>query len=134
MTHLGDCVWSGHDWWCVVTPWRLAHSFFQSNPDIQATICFDLWVMCLFPHRVALHECFVRATMSFRPLMPPGASGRACTHALHVHIIVYTFYPRAWSLGAAGLALGKHFWLDVWLFSLSACFGSGVVTRWRLAG
>ncbi len=36
--------------------------------------------------------------MAFRPLTPPGASGRARTHVLHVHIIAYTFYPWAWSL------------------------------------
>ncbi len=60
-------------------------------------------------------ECLVCATMSFWPLTPPGAnSGRARTHALHVRIIPYTFYPRAWSLRAAGLALDRPFWLDVW--------------------
>ncbi len=52
--------------------------------------------------------------MSFRPLTPPGASSRARTHALHVHIIAYTIYPRAWSLRAAGLALDQPLWLDVW--------------------
>ncbi len=60
-----------------------------------------------------LHECLVCATMSFRPLTPPGASGRARTHALHVYITAYTFYPRAWSLRAADLALDQAFWLDV---------------------
>ncbi len=58
-----------------------------------------------------LHECLVCATVSFWPLMPPGASGHARTHALHVHIIAYTFYPRAWSLRSEGLALDQPFWL-----------------------
>ncbi len=44
---------------------------------------------------------------------------RTRTHALHIHCIAYTFYPRTWSLRAAGLALDQPFWLDVWLFSLS---------------
>ncbi len=52
--------------------------------------------------------------MSSRMLTPPGASGRARTHALHVHIIAYTFNSRAWSLRAAGLALDQPLWLDVW--------------------
>ncbi len=64
-----------------------------------------------------LHECLVCATMSFRPLTPPGASGRTRTHALHVDIIAYTFYPRAWSLRAAGPALDQPCWLDVWSLS-----------------
>ena len=161
--HLGDCVWSGHDWRCVIAPRRLAHSFTHSfTRDVHATNCLDLLVVCRFPtsratdvrpfiparfefgsvtrfqrcicttvmrtfaqrthfacrYRYAcvhcLHACLVCATMSFRPLMPPGASGRTRTHALHAHIIVYTFYPRAWSLRAAGLALDQPFWLDVW--------------------
>ncbi len=47
VTHLGDCVWSGHDWRCVVAPWRSAHSFLHSfTRDVLATICLDLLVVC----------------------------------------------------------------------------------------
>ena len=74
------------------------------------TLCLPIYRACVH----CLHECLVCATMSFRPLAPPGTSGRARTHALHVPIIACKFYPRAWSLGAAGLALDQPFWLDVW--------------------
>ena len=40
-----------------------------------------------------------------------GTSGRAPTHALHVPIIACKFYPRAWSLRAAGLALDRSTFL-----------------------
>ncbi len=71
---------------------------------------------CRYRHACVycLHECLVCATMSFRPLTPPGASGHTRAHAQHGHIIAYTLYPRAWSLRAAGLALDQPFWLDVW--------------------
>ncbi len=52
VTHLGNCVWSGHDWRCVVAPWRSAHSFVHSfTRDVLATICLDLLVVCRFPHQ-----------------------------------------------------------------------------------
>ena len=86
------------------------------------TLCLPVYRACVY----CLHECLVCATMSFRPLAPPGTSGRARTrgntfyipsartHALHVPIIACKFYRRAWSLRAAGLALDQPFWLDVW--------------------
>ncbi len=38
-----------------------------------------------------LYECLVCAKMSFQPLTPPGGSGHARTHALHVPIIACNF-------------------------------------------
>ena len=49
--------------------------------------CASVWDVQISVY--CLHECLVCATMSCRPLMPPGASGRARTHALHVPIIAY---------------------------------------------
>ncbi len=97
---------------------------FWYAPRLQRCICRTvMWTIaprtnfaCRYRHACVycLHECLVCATMSFRPMAPPGASGRAHTHALHVHIIANTFYTRAWSLRAAGLALHQPFWLKVW--------------------
>ena len=57
--------------------------------------------------------------MSVQPLAPGAryhiaAAVPARMHALHVPVIACKFYPRAWSLRAAGLALDQPFWLDVW--------------------
>ncbi len=73
------------------------------------TLCLPL-SPCMLVSIACMHECLVCATMSFRPLTPPGASGRARTHALHVHIIAKMFYPRPWNLRAAGLAPDQLFW------------------------
>ena len=61
-----------------------------------------------------LLDCLVCACDDVVPAA--GASGRARTHALHVHIIMaYTFYSLAWSLRAAGLALiNLSGWMHVW--------------------
>ena len=131
---LGDCVSSGHDWRCVVAPWRSAHSFVRSFTRVAiATNCLDLLVVCRFPHRglrrfpfwirLCFQRCICRTVMrtiaqrthfacryrhvcvyclleslvcACDDVVPAaGASGRARTHALHVHIIACTFYPRA---------------------------------------
>ncbi len=50
---------------------------------VMRTIAQRTQSACRYRHACVycLHECLVCATMSFRPLTPPGASGRTRTHA-----------------------------------------------------
>ncbi len=61
------------------------------------TFALRAHVACRYRHACVycLHECLVCATMSFRQLTPPGASGRARMHALHArpHHCLHVLYP-----------------------------------------
>ncbi len=50
---------------------------------------------CRYRHACVycLHGCLVCATISFQPLTPPGASGRARTHALQSTSLPTRFIP-----------------------------------------
>ncbi len=56
------------------------------------TIALRTHFVCHYRHACVcisvLHKRLVCATMSFRPMAPPAASGRARTYALHVPIII----------------------------------------------